>query len=257
MVKQLIRKWFRAFGYDVVRYLPAPEHPIPILPYLIDAVVATEPDFFFVQIGANDGVRNDPIRESVVRHRLKGLFVEPMPDYFSKLREHYRGFEGMHFEQAAVAPSAQSVSLFRIRPDAPLPAWAQGIASLDRGHLSGKKFGIPGLEQHVEEILVPGITFEMLMAKHNINRVSLLQVDAEGFDCDVVTMALRFGLRPKLIHYEYVHCTPAQRLGAKRLLADAGYDYLDYGRDTVAMLRKSETKDASHATTGSPVVGAG
>jgi hypothetical protein len=146
------------------------------------------------------------------------------------------------FERAAVVPTGQEVSMFRIRPNAPLPAWVQGLASLDRRHLSGAKFGIRGLEEHVEEVRVPGITFENLLSKYGVGQVSLLQVDAEGFDCEIISMALRGGLRPAIINYEYVHCTPAQREMVKLQLADAEYDYLDYGRDTVA-LRRTQRPD--------------
>src|SRR5262245_49306956 len=47
-------------------------------------------NFFFVQIGANDG--QDAIHELVVRHKLGGLAVEPLPDVFAKLRKTYHKY---------------------------------------------------------------------------------------------------------------------------------------------------------------------
>src|SRR5262245_60660582 len=44
----------------------------------------------FVQIGANDGLRNDPIREFVIGHEWSGIFVEPLPNVFELLKHNYR-----------------------------------------------------------------------------------------------------------------------------------------------------------------------
>lgn len=43
--------------------------------------------FFFLQIGANDGRRADPLRKLVMRHKLTGLAVEPLPDIFMELKK--------------------------------------------------------------------------------------------------------------------------------------------------------------------------
>ena len=53
-----------------------------------------DPEFFFVQIGANDGrslggtpgVTDDPIFEYVHTYRWSGLLVEPIPYLFDRLR---------------------------------------------------------------------------------------------------------------------------------------------------------------------------
>jgi hypothetical protein len=44
-------------------------------------------NFFFVQIGANNGQRFDPIYELVTRHKLAGLAIEPLPDLFEELKK--------------------------------------------------------------------------------------------------------------------------------------------------------------------------
>jgi len=54
--------------------------------------LARSPRFFFVQIGANDGVFCDPIRNFVTRNRVAGIVVEPLKDYFRKLSENYRDY---------------------------------------------------------------------------------------------------------------------------------------------------------------------
>ena len=50
-------------------------------------------DFFFVQIGANDGINHDPLHEYVTKYNLSGLVVEPQPDVFELLRKNYESFK--------------------------------------------------------------------------------------------------------------------------------------------------------------------
>jgi hypothetical protein len=38
----------------------------------------------FIQFGANDGKRGDPINAFAKRHSWSGLVVEPVPEYFSR-----------------------------------------------------------------------------------------------------------------------------------------------------------------------------
>src|SRR5204863_9792937 len=46
-------------------------------------------DFFFVQIGACDGVSFDALYDFVVRYRLRGIVVEPLPDLYAELVANY------------------------------------------------------------------------------------------------------------------------------------------------------------------------
>jgi hypothetical protein len=84
-------------------------------------------------------------------------------------------------------------------------------------------------------VRVSMLTLHSLLRKHGIDRISLLQVDTEGSECRIVLAALREGLRPEIINYEYIHADPRQRLKCKRLLAECGYDFIDVGRDTLAV----------------------
>ena len=49
--------------------------------------VGKKDDFFFIQVGANDGVMCDPIRQFIVKHSWGCILVEPVPDYFELLKK--------------------------------------------------------------------------------------------------------------------------------------------------------------------------
>lgn len=44
----------------------------------------------FVQVGASDGLRWDPLRRFVIKNCWSGVFVEPIPHVFTMLTENYR-----------------------------------------------------------------------------------------------------------------------------------------------------------------------
>lgn len=229
-------KWAaRKIGYDLVQYTEMPERPFSVLKVILENRMNAGLSTRIIQIGANDGVRNDPIRESVIKYKLPCLFVEPLPDLHLLLQSNYKGHPGAVFEQCAIGNHDGETTLYRIQPHPELPDWLQGIASFNRDHLSHKKFGVKGLEKHIIPVSVPVLTFATLVKKHNITQCDLLQIDTEGYDCQIVKSALETGLRPAIINYEYIHTNPSERANCKRLLASHGYDFLDIGRDTLAL----------------------
>ena len=101
-MKELRRRGLRRFGYDVVRYTEMPQQPFDVLKLVVDSRIAAGQSVRFVQIGANDGVTGDPLRELVLKHQLSGIFVEPLPDLFARLQANYAGHPGAIFEQCAM-----------------------------------------------------------------------------------------------------------------------------------------------------------
>jgi FkbM family methyltransferase len=235
-VKSLIKKLARLLGYDIVRHAEAPERPIDVLSLVVETRLPNRPHFNFVQIGANDGISGDPIRHIVRRHRLPGVFVEPLPDLFEQLRGNYADLDSVHYERCAIGEQDGESTLYRVRPDPALPAWLQGLASFNRDHITSARFGVTGVEKYVEDVRVPVLTLPSLLRKHGIGELGLLQVDVEGYDCRLVQAALKAGVRPAIINYEHIHAQPTEQAACKHALAEAGYRFVDVGRDTLAVL---------------------
>lgn len=236
-MKALLRWGFLKLGYDVIKHVVMPSSPFPVLDLVVGDRVARGEKPFLVQIGANDGVRADPVRHLIQRHGLHGLLVEPLPDLFALLQKNYATQPDLRFEQCAIGEEDGQVPLYRVRPDPSLPDWLQGVASLDRNHLTSAKFEFNEFEKYVEEVQVPMMTLPSLMRKHGITDIGLLQIDTEGFDCRIVESAIRSGVRPALINYEHNHVHAREQAACKRLLSENGYDFVDVGIDTLAVRR--------------------
>jgi FkbM family methyltransferase len=230
------RSLLRRTGFDVVRHQEYFMHPFDVLTPLVRDRRARDPRFNFVQIGANDGVVFDPIRDCVREMQLEGVLVEPVPKYFQALTTNYAGQPGLRFENAAVDRTDGSRVMYCIKDGSPLPERARALASFDRNHLTGKVHldDHPDLSPYVEEVRVQTVSFPTLLRRHGLDRIGLLLVDTEGFDAEVVRMALDSGVLPEMIQYEFRHLSLADRAACKRRLRDTGYGFVDVGFDTLA-----------------------
>jgi FkbM family methyltransferase len=238
-VKKGIRKVLGRLGYEIHKTRPETV-PIDILPLLIQHRMETRDEasaFFFVDVGANDGVRGDPVFEFVSQFHWKGIFVEPQPRLFRKLVGNYKDEPQLIFENVALGDRDGEATFYAFKESPDLPDEASALASFDRDRLVNNG---PGFKGEIEEIKVPTMTARSLLAKHDVSHIDYLQVDTEGFDYEVVRMFLETGIKPALIHYEH-GCLDAETLcKALALLARHQYRVLTIGVDTIGYLQTDD-----------------
>jgi len=218
----------RLLGYVILRKDRVPESTLNLLDLLLkrEALLSSNP-IFFIQIGANDGIKNDPIQHAVRGLGLEGLLVEPLPGIFESLNRNYEGVKGLAFENCAIAGHDGTAELFIPRSDDPS---SHQKASLRKSVL-GKHAGL----KNVESIKVPAMTFDSLTKKHKIKKVTLLLLDTEGFDFEILKQVFAGRFRPKLIQLEVNHLAATDRLGCRSMLSRHGYEYLETGNDLIAV----------------------
>jgi FkbM family methyltransferase len=192
--------------------LPKPLLDDPANELVIDLEMVVSPyaiaakQFSFIQIGAHDGTSNDPLRRLVTTLGWTGVMVEPQPELFRRLVESYKGYRGLQFENAAVGDVNGTKTLYRIRPDAVgVPDWATQLASFDLKTLLHHETWIPNIKQYLEEIPVPSVTIETLVSRHGLREIDLLQIDAEGYDAQIVGTIPLAKIRPRFISFEHRH----------------------------------------------------
>ena len=84
----------------------------------------------------------------------------------------------------------------------------------------------------VEE--VKGVTLHSLFEKHQIQELDLLQIDAEGFDYEIIRSIDFAKTKPAIIHYEHMVLSQADRNACLELLAENGYRFFLEDSDTLA-----------------------
>lgn len=230
-LKTIVKSLFKIFGLDVVWYTPELNRPFNILPLLIKERLALKVPFFFVQVGANDGVLDDPLRDLILEHNLTGLLVEPLPDMFETLKENYRSQNELFFENIAISDVEGGAVIYRVRKDADVPYGFHGLASFSRSHL--RKEGAQ--EKDIEECRIRTSTFSKVFEKYNIKHITLLQIDTEGYDFEIIKLAFSCGIRPEIINYEHCHLRPAIKYECKKFLDANDYMFIEVGKDTIAV----------------------
>lgn len=195
---------------------------------LIERHARRQPDFYFVQIGANDGMTVDPIREYVLRYGWKGILIEPQKKYFEQLQKNYAGRSGLHFENVAIGEREETKQLFVVREDAEFGEWRGLIATFKpQVHFA------EGDERLATEN-VQCVTLASVVAKHALPHIDLLQIDTEGYDYEILKSIDFAAVSPRVIHYEHRHLTFHEQFALKVMLKSHHYVVIEDGDDTVA-----------------------
>jgi FkbM family methyltransferase len=211
-------------------------------PRLLRAFADARADVFFVEIGSNDGEQHDHLRPFILERGWRGIMVEPVPYVFERLRANYESVPGVILENAAIADRDGEVP-FHYLVDATeeerraLPDWYDGIGSLSRDFIVGHAKHMPDIEERIVSEPLPALTFESLCAKHGVDSVDVVVVDAEGYDREILRMIDFDRRRPELLVYEHFHLTPEDRRDAASAMRAAGYDAMEEHFDTFCLAR--------------------
>jgi FkbM family methyltransferase len=216
---------------------------------LIRAFGRQYPEAFFIEIGANDGVKRDHLHDEVLRHGWRGVLVEPVPHVFERLQRNYAGVPGVALENSAISDADGTMTLHHLAPaddGGALPEWYDEIGSFSREHVLRHAGEIPDVEHRLVSITVPVLSYPSLLAKHGVERVDLLLLDTEGHDGTIVRSIDLEAHRPRLIVYEHFHLDASERAAVREGLEAAGYGTLEEGFDTFCL--DLRTRDALSRT---------
>lgn len=193
----------------------------------------------FVQVGANDGVRADPIHGLLTRYGWAGVLLEPVPRYFRQLEEQHSGNPRLRLMRAALDLKSGKRPIFNLSESvsSQVPDWAWGLASLDRNRVAqaARELGLP--DSAIEQEDVDTTTWDEVWARLPSAACDLVVVDAEGYDITLLRAADLPRRRPRIVHFEHACATMDERMKFYRELLEMGYEYGTDGPDTTAWLR--------------------
>jgi FkbM family methyltransferase len=178
--------------------------------------------FYFVQVGANDGVTDDDIRPYILRHNWRGVLVEPLPDVFERLKKNYAGVERLEFANCAITEKLGQIEFWR-HPSLPQ---CSGLGVRTRIQSRAK----------MERVEVSGVTWHDLLDHYDVDRIDLLQIDTEGYDAEVIRLFPFERMTPLIIRYEHKHLKMADRQELEAFLRQRHYSLFWEEHDTVAYL---------------------
>ena len=193
-------------------------------------------EFFFIQVGANDGKHKDPIHELVTAHNWQGILLEPQKEVLqNELIPNYAKQKGLTFINAAIDEANGFRDLYKLSFSS--SRWATGLASFNRHHLQhhidngyvermAKSEGIDLPDCRGDWITsekVNIMTFESLFREYQVTRLDLLQIDTEGFDHEILKLYNFHRLAPSIIQFEHHLMSKDEQQSSLDLLDRLGY----------------------------------
>jgi FkbM family methyltransferase len=202
-------------------------------------------DVFFLQIGAADGRRYDPIFHFVRRYGWTGVLVEPLPDIFEMLKANYAGQGGLVFENAAVTEKDERREIHRVPLESvgggSVPGWAFGASTLvpDKTRFARRNSPAPlhdalSAAAITEEVRCLSLT--SVLDKHAVERIDVLQLDTEGYDARILRQLDLARYRPSVINMEWQWLDEAERNEVSARLRAEGYSLHGCEADLLATL---------------------
>ncbi len=188
-----------------------------------------------VQIGSNDGSTGDPVNNLILRNPgWTGLFVEPVPFLFERLRKNYPSEARLRFENVAISDKVGSLPFYYLSPEAgrvnpDLPEWFDQLGSFDREHIASK-FG-NSMDQFIVEAMIPTVSLEAVLKRNGVEKVDLLHIDTEGHDWVILKQFDLPRFRPRVILFEHKHLREQDKkracdfLGKEYRIKNLGADY--------------------------------
>jgi|688.fasta_scaffold10958_9 FkbM family methyltransferase len=213
------------------------------------------PNTFVMNIGAMDGVMFDELIGYTTMYNFKGLYVEPMPYLFDKLKNNIPN-DGNLFENSAISDYNGEIEMITIDKE----VIDQGLVHSCFYGMSavyppknglGSEFDKPTVDKYGQKVTVKCITLDKLLRKHNITKIDVFKVDAEGHDYIIFKQIDFDEYRPKVIRLEWINLTETEQNEIKKKFESANYKYEISSQDIVGipsefydeLTQKNDTKN--------------
>jgi FkbM family methyltransferase len=194
---------------------------------------------FFLNIGAMDGVLFDELSGYSHRYGFKGLFVEPIPYLFHRLKNNWDNGENL-FENSAISTYDGEIEMLTIDADA-IDSGLVHQCFYGMSAVYPPKNGLgsegdkPVVEQYGKLVKVPCITLDNLIKKHNIEKIDVFKIDTEGHDYEIFKQLDLEKYRPSLVRMEWVNLSEDEKRQVLETFLKFNYVNQIVGQDIIAV----------------------
>lgn len=243
--KRVLRYAFRRFGYQIKKINTDIRFDIGML---IRTLAAKNfPDgITIVQVGANDGISHDPIHAHAIHFGKRILLIEPQEKLLTQLTNAYKPCTGdVNIANVAISSSNDNtMNLYELDEVSGTryhntTGWnPTGIVSFDKDNLTYVLKHYLGMDEsiahkHIRTISVQAIGLQELLKQYSFEEVDFLQIDAEGYDWEVMKTLGSF--RPTMIHFEWNLLSTKNWHDCRHWLSSEGYSTILNGIDCLAI----------------------
>jgi len=196
-------------------------------------------DFFFVQIGSNDGIRADPLYEWICKYNWSGIMVEPVPYLYERLVKNHASRKNLIFKNVAVCETNGIMKFYYIKDNGnhTQTSWTcgNGLGSFIKEQVLKSRSHIKDFDKKFTEMDVETVTFDKLV--EGVERIDLICVDAEGYDIKILKSIDFDRYNPSLVYFENLVFTKEEKKDIWSYLNSHGYECVSNNHNTLAITK--------------------
>ena len=239
--------------------MPKLRRPVPDISADVDrllrCVIESRARFSILQVGAFDGVTNDPVHDLARAYdQVRAVLLEPQAEPFAELQARWRESPRVVPLRSALARTSGEQPLFVVaEPFRHLHPFAGQIASFSRAHVESEcaRYIWRPPAGLITSISVPTIDWRTLVARHG--PFDFVTIDVEGYDGEVIQQMDLAAGAPELIQYEHRHVPKDMQRRSVERLENAGYVLWRINKaDTLAVRAGSPAFEEAQARLGRP-----
>lgn len=179
---------------------------------------------YFLVIGAMDGISHDHLAPYIRQNKLKGTFVEPVPYQFNKLVNNYKEYD-VRFVNCAIGSFDGEDYICHVDFNMFDGHWNCGGSSLKPSKLM-QSFDLIKTKVQVK-------TLKTLIKEQNIEKIDILQIDAEGMDLEIYKQV---DFKPSFISIEILNMSDSQISWLSNDLTEKNYKIFNNKSEIIAIL---------------------
>lgn len=166
--------------------------------------------------------------------RWSGILIEPVPYCIDRLKRVYTDDKRFTIVQNAVGNTPGVANFYYVSEAAKealpnLPEWYDQLGSFSREHIVRHLNGT--LEPFIETAAIDVVPLIDILKSHHVSEITLLHIDTEGFDLEVLKSLGLPKLCPSWIMLEHSQLSAPDRREMLSILRSNDYDVIDLGSD--------------------------
>ena len=213
-MKKKIIKFLNNFNLYHKKQFPKKDYSNFIHGILLSMSVESNKKVKIVQVGANDGIHGDPLYEYVTKfsERINLLCIEPQLSAFNSLKKNYQNISNVYFAMNCIGDGKEKL-FYSLNENYKKMMGIQkidSVSTLEKTNLTNrlKKDSFKNVDNYIDSKTVKTYRLEDLLKKNPIHEkiffeVDFLQIDAEGYDDEIIYNSGIQKLKFKYINYEF------------------------------------------------------
>lgn len=241
-MKKIIRRILNRFNIEITKktsleYLKHVNHtPFNAIIPLISILTLNKEKLKIIQIGSNDGLKDDMFSKIVKKINAQIIFIEPQKIPFKKISELYKNKSNYHFENIAIADKIGELDFYYFKDEFEGQINLSLFSSFEYHNILKYK-NLLNINSIILNVKIKSETISSLIQRYewSSSDIDVIIMDCEGYDPVILKNLFNEKIFPEVIQFESRNISETEINGIINLLKEYKYYYIfDFG-DIVAI----------------------